>query len=151
MANERFSGRGHRIHLCKDCIRLPKGEIKRAGELREIEGFLRQSHISDKNRKRLAELTLCEDEEVSQKARLVEQVAAVYPYKRRRLKKLARTHRELVRQLEKAGLIFPWTFPEYIEDSYDEAWESNAEMFSDPAEVSRLTTRDFADDNDIPF
>ena len=28
-ANGRFSGKGHRIHACKDCSRLPKEEIRR--------------------------------------------------------------------------------------------------------------------------
>jgi hypothetical protein len=82
-------------------MRRPKGEIEKARNLREIEAFLRrQSHISDKNRMRLAELAVSTDEEVSKKAQLVDQVAAIYPYKKRRLKKLARTHPELLRRVE---------------------------------------------------
>lgn len=27
--NEKFSGKGHRAHVCRDCYRLPKEEFER--------------------------------------------------------------------------------------------------------------------------
>jgi hypothetical protein len=134
--------------LCKNCTRLPKSEIEKVSSLREIEGFLRQSHISDKNRKRLAVLAVSEDDEVSQKARVVDQVAAVYPYKKKRLGKLARTHRELIRQLEQAGLIFPSL--DYVDEAFKD-YENVMEIFPNPTADSPLDSKSFTDDEGIPF
>jgi hypothetical protein len=52
-ANEKFSGRGHRDHICKDCQRPPREERDRVTCLDELYGFLEQSHISQKNIDRL--------------------------------------------------------------------------------------------------
>jgi hypothetical protein len=48
-ANEKFSGRGHRTHVCKDCLRLPREERQFIEEEQEIGGYLSQSKISKKN------------------------------------------------------------------------------------------------------
>src|SRR5712691_8224062 len=120
LANERFTGRGHHQHLCKECSRRPKGEIQKADQLHEISGFLRQSHISSKNCERLAVLTASGDKDVSQLAEIVGRVASVCPYKRRRLKNLARKNRELIRLLEEAGLIFPSFRREYGDEWSDD-------------------------------
>ena len=42
-ANEKFSGRGHRDHICKDCQRLPVKERDRITCIDELYGFLEQS------------------------------------------------------------------------------------------------------------
>lgn len=34
-ANEKFSGKGHKIHVCKDCMRLPKEERQAIEEEQE--------------------------------------------------------------------------------------------------------------------
>ena len=70
-----------------------------------VVGFLDQSHISRKNRKRLGHLIETGDEELTELAQLILDVAQVAPHKRRRFKTLARSHRDLIRRLEKAGLI----------------------------------------------
>lgn len=41
--NEKFSGKGHNIHVCKDCMQLPKEKRQFIEEQDEIEGFLSQS------------------------------------------------------------------------------------------------------------
>ena len=38
--NEKFSGKGHNIHVCKDCMRLPKDKRQFIEERDEIEVFL---------------------------------------------------------------------------------------------------------------
>lgn len=38
--NEKFSGRGHRRHLCKDCQKLGKGEIEFRQQQRDIDRLL---------------------------------------------------------------------------------------------------------------
>ncbi len=56
--NEAFSGKGHRNHVCKGCAKLPKEQRNAIEQEEEIFGFLKQSHISDKNVARLKTLVL---------------------------------------------------------------------------------------------
>jgi len=53
LPNERFSGKGHKNHICKKCSTLPKDEIDRTDQIEEIFQYLRQSNISKKNLIRL--------------------------------------------------------------------------------------------------
>lgn len=71
----------------------------------EIFGYLKQSHISDKNVKRLKQLVNSESDKIAKLANIVLEVADVKPYKRRRLKVLARERRDLLQKLEETGLI----------------------------------------------
>jgi len=71
----------------------------------EIFGYLKQSHISDKNVKRLKLLVKSESENIAKLANIVLEVANVKPYKKRRLKVLARERRDLLEKLEETGLI----------------------------------------------
>ena len=71
----------------------------------EIFNYLRQSHISSKNISRLKELAESPSEEIAEQARLVLEVASIKPYKKRRLKVLARERRDLLHKLEETGLI----------------------------------------------
>jgi hypothetical protein len=104
--NEKFSGKGHRIHVCKDCSRLPKDEFHRREVESEIAGFLRQSNISERNLARLSELATAEKPEVAELARVVLGHGKVKPHKRKRLSFLARNHRDLLLKLEQTGLIW---------------------------------------------
>lgn len=103
--NERFSGKGHRIHVCKDCSRLPKEERHRRELKDEIAGFLRQSSISEKNVSRLSALATSEEPEIAELAKVVLDIGTVKPHKRKRLAFLARSHRDLIVKLEETGLI----------------------------------------------
>jgi len=109
--NERFSGKGHRIHVCKDCSRLPKEERRRRELEDEIAGFLRQSNISERNLARLSALAASRRPEIAALARAVLDVAKVTPHKRKRLAFLARNHRHLIVTLEKTGLIWACRSP----------------------------------------
>jgi len=71
----------------------------------EIFNYLRQSHISDRNVSRLGELAVSPHEEVAELARIVLEVAQITPYKKRRLKELARKNRDLLHKLDETGLI----------------------------------------------
>ena len=99
-ANEKFSGRGHRAHICKDCQRLPLEERDRIMCGDELYGFLDQSHISQKNIERLGILTRHADPDVRKLAVLVLEVARVKPHKRRRLKFLAENYPSLLLRLK---------------------------------------------------
>jgi len=103
--NEKFSGKGHRAHVCKDCARLPKDDRDAIEQKEEIFNYLSQSHISAKNTARLKRLAASSNPEVAELANIVIEVAKVKPYKRRRLKVLARQRRDLLDALERTGLI----------------------------------------------
>jgi hypothetical protein len=96
--NERFNGRGHRIHVCKKCQRKPNNERDRIEQLDELHGFLHQSVISAKNIARLKTLSGHEDREVAAHAALILEIARAPPDKRNRWLKLARRHRPLFEQ-----------------------------------------------------
>jgi len=123
-ANEKFSGRGRRTHICKDCQCLPREERDRIDTLNDLHDFLNQSHISAKNIARLEILTLHANVEVKQLAVLILEVARLTPYKRRRWKLLAQKNPDLLSQLK----------PLYYDDLPDD--------FPD--------CQDFVDD-DLPF
>lgn len=105
LPNEKFSGKGHRNHICKNCARLPKEELTAIMEKDEIFGYLKQSNISKKNMARLNRLSASSNKRVAELARIVLEVGQVKPHKRRRLKYLAREHKDLLKKLEETGLI----------------------------------------------
>jgi hypothetical protein len=103
--NEKFSGRGHKNHICKECASLPKEKIEAIGFEEEIFGYMSQSHISEKNIARLKIISQSPNNRVSHLALVALEVAAVKPHKRSRINFLARGHKELLEKLEKTGLI----------------------------------------------
>src|SRR5438045_921942 len=82
--NEKFSGRGHRIHVCKECQRLPREERERIQLSEELNGFLEQSNISVKNVARLKSLAGHKDHQIANLAALILEIARVLPGKRNR-------------------------------------------------------------------
>jgi ribosome-binding protein aMBF1 (putative translation factor) len=105
-ANEKFSGKGHRVHVCKDCARLPKEHREAVEQEQEVFGYLKQSHISDKNLRRLRTLASSDQPRIAELAAIAIEVAEVKPYKKRRLKVLARERPDLLDALNRTGLIF---------------------------------------------
>ena len=103
--NEAFSGKGHRIHVCKKCARLPKEKREEIECKDEIFNYLRQSHISDKNVSRLRKLAKSPNEQIAELSGIVLEVAEIKPYKKRRLKEIARKRRDLLQKLDETGLI----------------------------------------------
>jgi len=103
--NEAFSGKGHRIHVCKKCARLPEEKREEIEYKDEIFNYLRQSRISDQNVSRLKRLAVSPNEQVAELAGIVLEVATIRPYKKRRLKEFARKRRDLLHKLEETGLI----------------------------------------------
>ncbi len=103
--NERFSGKGHKTHVCKECARLPKEQRLAIERMEDIWGFMNQSHISKKNLTALREWAESDDAEVAKLARLVIEVSEVKPHKRRRLQVLSEKRPDLLERLEETGLI----------------------------------------------
>ena len=81
--NEKFSGKGHRAHVCKDCARMPKPKRDAIEQEEEIFGYLKQSHISEKNVARLRAMAESRDPHIAEWAAIVIEVAKVKPYKKR--------------------------------------------------------------------
>ncbi len=52
LPNEAFSGKGHAQHVCRQCACMPKDARGAIEHEDEIFNFLKQSHISGKNRER---------------------------------------------------------------------------------------------------
>jgi ribosome-binding protein aMBF1 (putative translation factor) len=108
--NEQFSGKGHKIHVCKRCRAEPKSERRAIEDQDDIFRFLQQSHISAKNVIRLRQMEKSDNPQVASLAAIVLEVARRKPYKTRRLKFLAQKHPDLLRRLEATGLIFAHTW-----------------------------------------
>ena len=104
-ANEKFSGKGHARHICKDCARLPREQRDRAQALRDIQGFLGQRNISAGNIARLKRLRKSPDEEIQRQAALLLEVAKLAPHKRGRIACLATHAPELLDQLAAEGVF----------------------------------------------
>ena len=123
-----FPARGHKIHVCKRCQRLPKSQRQAIEDRDAIFGFMEQSHISKKNVARLEKMVKSEERRVASLAAMVLEVALVTPYKRRRLKILSREHLDLLRKLDEAGLVFaPWLLGD--DSDFDETGCDGAEFF----------------------
>ena len=84
---------------------MPKDERERIEHEEEIYGYLHQSHISDKNLRRLRTLVETGQPHIRELASIVLEVAAVKPYKKRRLKVLAQQRPDLLEALDRTGLI----------------------------------------------
>jgi hypothetical protein len=97
--NEQFSGKGHKIHVCKRCKARPKSERQAVEDRDDIFAFLEQSHISEKNVARLERIAKSDNPQVASLAAIVLDVARVKPHKTRRLKFLAQKRPELLGKL----------------------------------------------------
>jgi hypothetical protein len=138
--NEQFSGKGHRIHVCKRCNAKPKSERQAIEDTDSIFAFMQQSHISEKNVARLKKLTKSENSQVASLASVLLKVAEVKPYKTRRLKFLAKMHPEILRDLEKTGLIAAytreWESPEvFAEDAADSLSSFTGDSFDECSDL----------------
>jgi hypothetical protein len=107
--NEQFSGKGHKIHICKQCNGKPKSERQAIENTDAIFAFMQQSHISDRNVARLKAMRKSENSRVARLASVILKVAEVKPHRNRRLKFLAKMHPEILRDLEENGLILART------------------------------------------
>lgn len=106
LANEKFSGRGHRDHVCRECQRLPRSTRESIDAESEIIGFFTdQSRISEKNIARLRFHGSSPDPNIVTLAGAVISVALVLPFRRKRFSKLRLNHPQLFRQLGKIGLV----------------------------------------------
>lgn len=152
--NEKFSGKGHRDHICKECSRRPKTERDAIDHEREIHGYYEQKNISKKNLKRLAVLSKSSSFSIAALAEAVLAVGRAKPHRRKRLSFLARNHPDVMDKLGAVGLIIPpdeYRATWLMEDEY-EWYQRDFILFqramdelllsgkksNDPGEVGRL-------------
>lgn len=100
--NEEFSGRGHRDCLCKDCQQRLKSERDKIDIERELYGYVEQSNISAGNVKRLTELAEHDDARIREHAAALLDIARLYPRRRRRWKRLVKSHFNLFQRYRQA-------------------------------------------------
>ena len=103
-ANERFSGRGHRDHVCRECQKLPAAEQDRRRALIQMAGMLDQSRISEKNVRHLRSLASSPAADVAEWAAVLLEIARVHPGRRHRLRRLKR-HPELWARMHRLGMV----------------------------------------------
>lgn len=153
-ANERFSGKGHARHLCKDCSRKPKAERERIRTLLNLGRLWEQGNISAQNIAWLESLADLPDEAIRARSNLLLRVARITPRRRKRLGYLARREPELYRELCEQGLAWPIDFEaEELDEQCLEQQLANAaspmmadgEWNESPARLSDMS------DCDIPF
>ena len=147
--NEQFSGKGHKIHVCKRCQAKPKTERRAIEDQDDIFGFLKQSHMSEKNVIRLGQMAKSDNPQVASLAEIVLEVARIKPYKTRRLKFLAQKHPELLRRLEDTGLVFAHTWDWETRELFAQSNSEEAEVFvPEDWEATDLSAQE---DWEIPF
>ena len=123
LPNEKFSGKGHRTHICKKCKSLPIEERNYIQNIRDIHRFFKQRNISKKNMSHLRDLSESSNEEVAELAGIILEVALVKPHRRNRIKFLRRNNEELLKKLEEKELVEPRIDFEFLDfddcDEYD--------------------------------
>ncbi len=141
--NESFSGRGHRIHVCKKCSRLPREVRFRSEALDEIWGFLDQSIISEKNIRRLSLLAESADPEVREMASIVHAIGKAHAGRRRRYNKIRADHPELWQRIVKKGIVEEWEVEEWTGPAErDHAFDASEEMTDEKMTDENAPSRD---------
>lgn len=145
--NQRFSGKGHARHICRECQGLPRATLFRIEALNEIEGILfRQSCISKKNLNRMGELAACNDEEVRSMAEIVMAIGLAHPGRRHRYRWIKANQPGLWQRMIQVGIVEEWVM-ETGDDSVLDTLPID-EPFDHEAGHEHQSR---SDDDDIPF
>ena len=136
--NGAFGGKGRRARICRKCRGMPREKQDELLHEREICGFLEQSHISKKNVARLRTLAQSGNAHTAGLAAVVLEVALVAPYRRRRIRNLARERRDLLKRMVAAGFIREDTDP--IDIDPGAAWDEWVEFANRGVHESDVVT-----------
>ena len=77
LANEQFSGKGHKNHICKQCSKHPKEKLNDIKKIKEVFNYWDQKHITKKNINRIKTLSKATNNEVSELAQVILEVAHI--------------------------------------------------------------------------
>ena len=119
--NEKFTGKGHKNHICKKCSCKPAEYLNKIRFTEEMIEYWSQKSISKKNVTRLEELASSSIEDVATLASVILKVAIKYPNRKKRISQVVRNSKELIPELEKAGLLEDWIYIDGI-DSDEVSW-----------------------------
>ncbi len=158
LANERFSGKGHSRHICKECSKLSHEEIQKKRDTEFLYRVLKQSRISAKNIKMLEAMREKYTGELHEEAEAILQLAQIRPHKKKRLGYIYHNHRELFGQLVKLRLIEDWITPAIEAEEAAEAYYNSLEIEEISYEDGGRTEEELSeddldndDDYDLPF
>ena len=106
--NEKFSGKGRKKGICKDCTSIPRAERDKIDRMEALWGFVDQSRISEKNLAYLRECRQHADSEVQHLALLLIKLREVSPHRKKRWRKVKHAAPSLFRACESLGLLDEW-------------------------------------------
>ena len=106
LANEKFSGKGHKNHICKQCAKHPKEKLSDIKKIKELFSYWDQKRLSKKNINRISMLSKATNNEVSELAQVILEVAHICPYRKKRIQRILIKKKEIIPRLETVGLIF---------------------------------------------
>lgn len=156
--NERFSGGGHKRHLCKDCQKLPANMRLVKQATRDLWGYLRQRNISPGNMRRLQTiLSTPALQELFPLARVILQIAEVKPHRRKRLSFIMWNHPDLWKEMIAVGIVesYAEAAPEDGDEFHGfECWPEESESFGEydsSQKADSVPILDANEDDSIPF
>ena len=128
LANERFSGKGHKKHICKECFKLSKDDLDAIEKVRELVAYWEQKNLSKKNINRIKNLAEDTNTEVSELAQVMLEVACITRYRKKRIQRILSQKQELIPRLEEVGLFFDLIASE---DSYHHKEKTELELIDE--------------------
>ena len=151
LPNEKFSGKGHRRHICKKCAKFPKEEIQKIRDSEFLHSLLNQKTISPKNIKMLEAMKENYEGQMQEQAEAILHLARIRSYKKKRLGFIYHNHRELFDRLVELRLIEDYITPIIKDRELAEAWlsdfESDEDIFQDKKETEDFSTNDYFEDD----
>lgn len=155
LANERFSGKGHARHICKECSKLPKEDIQKESDSRFLYQILfKQRRISPKNIKMLRAMSEKYTGELQAQAEAVLELAQIRPHKKKRMGYIYFNHRELFDRLVKLNIIDDLITPSIEAEEAAEAYYDTLELPDENYEDENRSEEGWSEydyDDDLPF
>lgn len=106
LPNEKFTGKGHKTHICKKCNKVPKDERNDIMAEEEITGIIFQKNISEKNILKLKKISASNNKLLKELAKFVLEIALVHPHKKNRIKYLLKNRRDLLKEFNERGFNY---------------------------------------------
>jgi len=152
--NEKFSGRGHKIGLCRDCAKLPKEIRQKIEDENFIYGvFLNQSNISKANIATLQIIEQRNTDDISEKAKLIAEIARLFPQKKKRIGMLYHKRKDLFDKLVQFYFIDDFITPGILDEAeYENIIENDSlsyPLYCSENESDLVET--FEEDEELPF
>jgi len=118
--NEKFSGKGHKNHICVKCAGKPKEELQSMRDKQFVYGLLEQKNISKKNIVELNKIAQKYMNELGRIAEIFIEIGRIHLRKKKRTGFLYNKHREIFNELVKLGIIEDYITPIIEEEERSE-------------------------------